>query len=190
MTAMAIKFIHHKGADNKPKPYVFGPFSSKCRAPSVGFADDSCSTIFYFTPTRKLLFCAVSTVLALALHDKAFDAPSLTDAAAIFRSKPPRFKHCIPLRWKKSMLLTPVFRRYRGAELSAGEAMLYSKLRDDIGQQSLDSGHERKWTPRFARRGAGNAANGAYSCIPYLLRWMQPFSPSHGSRTVLSAFIL
>ncbi|KAJ9419892.1 hypothetical protein FOXG_15582 [Fusarium oxysporum f. sp. lycopersici 4287] len=135
--AMAIKFVHHKGADNKPKP-----------------------TIFYFTPTRKLLFCAVSTVLALALHDNAFDAPSLTDAAAIFRLQPPRFKHCIPLRWKKSILKTPIFRRYRGTELSAGETMLYSKLRDDIGQQSLDSGHERKWTPRFARRGAGNAANG------------------------------
>ncbi|RKK27311.1 hypothetical protein BFJ66_g16710 [Fusarium oxysporum f. sp. cepae] len=137
MLAMAIKFVHHKGADNKPKP-----------------------TIFYFSPTRKLLFCAVSTILALALHDNAFDAPSLTDAAVIFRSKPPHFKHCIPLRWKKSMLKTPIFRHYRGAELSADEAMLYSKLRDDIGQQSLDSGHERKWTPRFARRGAGNAANG------------------------------
>ncbi|KAH7201205.1 hypothetical protein DER44DRAFT_841713 [Fusarium oxysporum] len=137
MPAMAIKFVHHKGADNKPKP-----------------------TIFYFTPTRKLLFCAVSTILALALHDNAFDAPSLTDAAVIFGSQPPRFKHCIPLRWKKSMLKTPIFRRYRGRELSADEAMLYSKLRDDIGQQSLDSGHERKWTPRFARRGAGNAANG------------------------------
>ncbi|KAI1026560.1 hypothetical protein LB503_013368 [Fusarium chuoi] len=139
MPAMAIKFVHHKGADNKPKP-----------------------TIFYFTPTRKLLFCAVSTILALALHDNAFDAPSLTDAAVIFGSQPPRFKHCIPLRWKKSMLKTPIFRRYRGTELSADEAMLYSKLRDDIGQQSLDSGHERKWTSRFARRGAGNAANGAY----------------------------
>ncbi|KAG4269065.1 hypothetical protein FPRO04_12297 [Fusarium proliferatum] len=137
MPAMAIKFVHHKGADNKPKP-----------------------TIFYFTPTRKLLFCAVSTILALALHDNAFDAPSLTDAAVIFGSQPPRFKHCIPLRWKKSMLKTPIFRRYRGTELSADEAMLYSKLRDDVGQQSLDSGHERKWTPRFARRGAGNAANG------------------------------
>ncbi|KAH8661060.1 hypothetical protein BGZ61DRAFT_539941 [Ilyonectria robusta] len=38
--------------------------------------------------------------------------------------------------------------------------MLYSKLKDDIGQQSVDSGHERRWTPRLARRGAGNAANG------------------------------
>ncbi|KAF6517621.1 hypothetical protein HZS61_003182 [Fusarium oxysporum f. sp. conglutinans] len=121
---------------------------------------DRCGTVFYFAPTRKLLFCAVSTILALALHDNTFDAPSLTDAAVIFRSQPPRFKHCIPLRWKKSMLKTPIFRRYHGTELSADEAMLYSKLRDDIGQQSLDSGHERKWTPRFARKGAGNAANG------------------------------
>ncbi|RYO82108.1 hypothetical protein DL764_009661 [Monosporascus ibericus] len=99
--AMAIKFIHHKGADNKPKP-----------------------TIFYFTPTRKLLFCAVSTILTLALHDNAFDAPSLTNASVIFRSKPPRFKQ------------------------------------DDIGDQSQDAGYEKKWTPRFARRGAANAANG------------------------------
>jgi len=119
-------------------------------------------TVFYFTPARRLIFCVVSTILALALHDDAFDAPSFTDAAAIFRSKPPQFKHSTPLRWKRSMLLRPVFRRYRGAELSDDEPMLYSKLRDDIGQQSLDSGHEKRWTPRFARRGAGNAANGMY----------------------------
>lgn len=66
------------------------------------------------------------------------------------------------------MFKTPVFRRYRGASLSEAEAMLYSKLRDDIGQQSLDSGHEKRWTPRFARRGAANAANGTlYAlCLP------------------------
>ncbi|PCD28577.1 hypothetical protein AU210_011136 [Fusarium oxysporum f. sp. radicis-cucumerinum] len=135
--AMAIKFIHHKGADNKPRP-----------------------TIFFFTPTRKLLFCAVSTILALALHDDAFDAPSLTTASAIFGSRPPSYMVCTPLRWKASKLKIPVFRRYRGANLSEDEAMLYSKLRDDIGDQSLNSGHERRWTPRFARRGASNAANG------------------------------
>ncbi|KAK7211891.1 hypothetical protein V2G26_019069 [Clonostachys chloroleuca] len=135
--AMAIKFIYHKGADNKPKP-----------------------TIFFFTPARKLLFCAVCTILALALHDNAFDAPSLTTASAIFGSKPPSFKDAVALRWKTSKLKIPVFRRYRGATLSEYEAMLYSKLRDDIGAQSLDSGHEKPWTPRFARRGAGNAANG------------------------------
>ncbi|RKK65548.1 hypothetical protein BFJ69_g16186 [Fusarium oxysporum] len=75
MPAMAIKFIHHKGADNKPRP-----------------------TIFFFAPTRKLLFYAVSTILTLALHDDAFDAPSLTTASAIFESEPPSFKDSLPLR--------------------------------------------------------------------------------------------
>ncbi|KAK7219771.1 hypothetical protein V2G26_007774 [Clonostachys chloroleuca] len=135
--AMAIKFTHHKGADNKPKP-----------------------TIFFFTPTRKLLFCAVSTILAIALHDQAFDAPSLINASSVFSKTPPRFKSCITLRWKGSMLKIPIFRRYRGDTLSENEAMLYSKLRDDMGQQSLDSGSERKETPRFDRRGCGNVANG------------------------------
>ncbi|RYP03294.1 hypothetical protein DL764_005235 [Monosporascus ibericus] len=37
--AMAIKFIHHKGADRKPKP-----------------------TIFFFTPTKKQTFCATKIV--------------------------------------------------------------------------------------------------------------------------------
>ncbi|KAF4333756.1 hypothetical protein FBEOM_12422 [Fusarium beomiforme] len=96
--AMAIKFIHHKGADNKPRP-----------------------TIFFFTPTRKLLFCAVSTILALALHDDAFDAPSLTDASAIFGSRPPSYMVCTPLRWKASKLKIPVFHRFarRGASNAA-----------------------------------------------------------------------
>ncbi|KFA60187.1 hypothetical protein S40285_09803, partial [Stachybotrys chlorohalonatus IBT 40285] len=102
---------------------------------------------------RKLIFCAVSTILSLALHEKAFDAPSLTSASAIFRKKSRPAQQSIQLRWKESMLKTPIFRRYRGGSLSEAEAMLYSKLRDDIG-------HERKWTPRFARRGAANAANG------------------------------
>ncbi|KAI7758745.1 hypothetical protein LZL87_012251 [Fusarium oxysporum] len=67
---------------------------------------------------------------------------------------------CTPLRWKASKLKIPVFRRYRGASLSEDEAMLYSKLRDDIGDQSLNSGYKRRLTPRFARKGASNAANG------------------------------
>ncbi|XWX00718.1 hypothetical protein V2A60_008739 [Cordyceps javanica] len=54
----------------------------------------------------------------------------------------------------------PFFRRISGATLSEDEAMLYSKLNYDMGRQSLESGHEKAWTSRFARRGASNAANG------------------------------
>ncbi|XP_044716549.1 FluG domain-containing protein [Hirsutella rhossiliensis] len=134
---MAIKFINHKGADNKPKP-----------------------TIFFFTPTRKLIFCPIMVLIALALHDHAFDAQSLTNASRVFETKVWGPTQSTPLRWKESMLKVPVFRRVHGTTLSADEAMLYSKLNYDMGRQSLDSGHEKPWTPRFARRGAANAVNG------------------------------
>jgi hypothetical protein len=124
-------------------------------------------TIFYFTPAKKLAFCAVSTILALALHDEAFDAPSLINARSVFSKAPPRFKDCLPLRWKTSKLKIPIFRRYNGTTLSADKAMEYTKLRDDMGQQSLDLGNEKKTTPRFARRGTANAVNGMFLCNPH-----------------------
>ncbi|KAJ9144506.1 hypothetical protein NKR23_g5930 [Pleurostoma richardsiae] len=52
--AMAVKFIHHKGADNKPKP-----------------------TIFFFTLAWRLIFCLVTVIISLAVHGGVFDAPSL-----------------------------------------------------------------------------------------------------------------
>ncbi|KAK3177464.1 hypothetical protein K4F52_009755 [Lecanicillium sp. MT-2017a] len=126
--AMAIKFIHHKGADNKPKP--------------------------------KLIFDVVMVIVALALHDHALDAPSLTNAYSLLSKDVWGPKDCLPIRWKKEKLKVPVFRRINDAKLSEDEAMLYSKLNYDMGRQSLESGYEKAWTPRFARRGAANAANG------------------------------
>ncbi|KJZ69277.1 hypothetical protein HIM_11336 [Hirsutella minnesotensis 3608] len=41
---MAIKFIHHKGVDRKPKP-----------------------TIFFFAGTRKLMFCIITVIVSLAI---------------------------------------------------------------------------------------------------------------------------
>ena len=120
MPAMAVKFIHHKGADNKPKPYV-----SSGEHIDLACINSPCSTIFYFAPARRLLLCAVSTILILALHDNAFDAPSLVNASAVFRSKPPQYMECLSLRWKASKLKTPVFRRYNRGTLSEDEAMLY-----------------------------------------------------------------
>ncbi|RYP56079.1 hypothetical protein DL771_012142 [Monosporascus sp. 5C6A] len=51
--AMAIKFVHHKGCGDELRP-----------------------TIFYFTPTRKLIFCAVSLIIGLAPDYRAFHAPA------------------------------------------------------------------------------------------------------------------
>jgi hypothetical protein len=123
-------------------------------------------TIFFFTPSKKLIFCLILVIVSLALRDHAFDADSLKDARSILEAKFPAFRQCLPLRWKQAMLKVPVFRRFTGATLSSDEAMPYYKLKDDMGRQSLDAGFEKRWTPRFARRGAGNAANGM-SMLPW-----------------------
>ncbi|CAJ2508636.1 Uu.00g136620.m01.CDS01 [Anthostomella pinea] len=102
--AMAIKFVHHKGCDNKPRPLV--------------------------------------------------------DASSVLNVKPCGGMQCIQLRWKESMLKKPVFRRVKSAELSDDERMAYAKLRDDMGEQSLNAGFKERWTPKFCRRRAGNAVNG------------------------------
>ncbi|KAJ4854601.1 uncharacterized protein T069G_11580 [Trichoderma breve] len=135
--AMAIKFIHHKGADRKPKP-----------------------TIFFFTPTKKLIFDAILSIVALALADRAFAAASITNALRLFQTKLWANREGMVFRWKQEMRKIPVFRRTRDSNLSPNEAMLYSTLYGEMGQQSLDLGYEKRLTPRSARRGAGNAANG------------------------------
>ncbi|KAH8757878.1 hypothetical protein F5883DRAFT_566585 [Diaporthe sp. PMI_573] len=60
--AMVIKFIHHKSSDNKPKP-----------------------AIFFFTTTRRLIFCPILVIISLALADGAFDASNLTGLIQIIR---------------------------------------------------------------------------------------------------------
>ncbi|KAB5511398.1 hypothetical protein GE09DRAFT_690652 [Coniochaeta sp. 2T2.1] len=134
---MAVKFIHHKGADNKPKP-----------------------TIFFFTLTRRLIFCLISLIISIAADDSAFDAPSLTSVRAVFEVKNTGPVKCTPLRWKKEWLKRPVFRRFNGPNISEDEALQYHKLRDDMGRQSLDAGQEKPMQPKDWRCGAANEANG------------------------------
>jgi len=59
------------------------------------------------------------------------------------------------------MLKMPVFRRFdRDGTFFGDQAMSSLTLRDIMKNQSLGVGFEAHWTPRFFRRGAGNAANG------------------------------
>ncbi|EEY22890.1 conserved hypothetical protein [Verticillium alfalfae VaMs.102] len=158
---MSIKFVHHKGSDNKPKP-----------------------TIFSFTPTRELIFCPVSIMIALALHDQAFDAPSLTNATRVLGTKNWGSTKCTPLRWKEDVKKIPVFRRFgRGGDLSKTEDMLHSKFRDDLGRQSLDAGFEQRWTAKIFRRGASDAANGNAPDVvrDQMMRHDSKFATFHGA---------
>ena len=128
-------------------------------------------TVFWFTPTKRLIFCLVNVILCLALRDQAFAATSLTDAKRVLHLKNWGPSQCTPLRWKKSMLKIPVFRRFdRNGVLSDTEPMTYAKLRNDLGRQSLEAGFEHKWTPRFFRRGTSNSANGISAVFSRPLR--------------------
>ncbi|KAI0410456.1 hypothetical protein F5X98DRAFT_368799 [Xylaria grammica] len=86
--AMSIKFIHHKGCDNKPRP-----------------------TIFFFTRSKKLLFCPILLFVGLALFSDAFYLDCLKDANSVPGTE-------VPLK-------TPFFRRVaRDSTVSEDEAML------------------------------------------------------------------
>ncbi|KAK3370950.1 FluG domain-containing protein [Lasiosphaeria ovina] len=66
--AISIKFIHHKGVDNKPKP-----------------------TIFFFTMARKVILCLITVIISQALRDQAFAIRNLISAGEGFqiRNKSP-----------------------------------------------------------------------------------------------------
>ncbi|KAK4096626.1 hypothetical protein N658DRAFT_501359 [Parathielavia hyrcaniae] len=152
---MAIRLAHHKGADNKPKP-----------------------TIFFFTPTRRLIFCFISVIVSLAVHDGAFAASKFTSVREVFQHKNRGPVKCTPFRWKEEWLKRPVFRRLDdsiaekdsdesssesesdGSNTSKYQPLPYQKLLDDMTRQSLDAGEERAIEPKAWRRGAANAANG------------------------------
>ena len=87
-------------------------------------------TIFVLKPTKKLIFCPVSLYLAIALFDDAFDSKLLKDASSVLGAKIPAGQDCLQLRWKRSKLKIPFFRRiFRDGTISKDQAMLYSTLR-------------------------------------------------------------
>ncbi|KAH7176015.1 hypothetical protein EDB81DRAFT_850066 [Dactylonectria macrodidyma] len=99
---------------------------------SQGMRQQAKADDLFFTCSKKLLFCPILLFVGIALFSDAFDSEWLKGA--------------------NSVLGTEVPRRH--------EAMLYSTLRDHMGDQSEDAGFEERWTPKFGRRGTANAANG------------------------------
>ena len=155
---MAIKFAHHKGMDQKPRPYAPMTHSKKGTL-TYG------RTIFFFTGTRRLLFCVVTIIISLAVHDQAFDAPWLTTVASVFEVRNRGERIGIPLRWKKKWLKRPIFRGFDRLKVSCTKPLPYSKLSDDMERQTLDAGFEKALSPKAFRRGAANAANGMHRCF-------------------------
>ncbi|KAK3692968.1 hypothetical protein B0T22DRAFT_495937 [Podospora appendiculata] len=124
-------------------------------------------TVFFFTLTRRLIFCLITVIVSLVVHDRAFAAPSLTSVKNVFQTKNRGPVKCTPLRWKKEWLKRPIFRQSDDSAIAPGRNFSdeykpppYHKLRDDMARQSLDYGYERPIEPKAGCRGAANAANG------------------------------
>ncbi|RYO87789.1 hypothetical protein DL766_004613 [Monosporascus sp. MC13-8B] len=155
--AMSIRLAHHKGENNKPQP-----------------------TIFFFTPTRRLIFCFISVIVSLAVHGRVFAVSKFSSVRAVFEAKNRGPVKCTPLRWKKEWLKRPVFRRLDDSvaednsipedtpdesdeldgsdrsNTSKYQPLPYQKLLDDMARQSLDAGEENAIEPK-AWRNASDA---------------------------------
>lgn len=119
-----------------------------------------CRTVFYFTPTRRLIFCIVTLIVSVAVLDGAFESSTLTNVEAVFRVAVSGPVTSVPLRWKKEWLKRPVFRRCNG---DPDSPLPYRTLHDYMGRQSLDMGYEKPIEPKAWRRNVGNTVNGKAS---------------------------
>jgi hypothetical protein len=123
-------------------------------------ANQCCRTIFYFTLTKRLIFCLITLIVSIAVLDGTFESSTLTSVDAVFAvgiSGPVSY---LPLRWKKEWLKRPVFRRCDG---DVNSPLPYRTLHDYMDRQSLDMGCEKPIRPKDWRRNVGNTVSGLAS---------------------------
>ena len=109
-----------------------------------------------------LLFCPITVIVGLALRDKAFAAPSLTTAEAVFNVKNWGPVGCTPIRWKEKWLKKPIFRHCDASGTSPDKPQPYYMLRADMERETLESGFEEALGPRAIRRWTANEVNGTF----------------------------
>ncbi|KAG4430257.1 hypothetical protein IFR05_014253 [Cadophora sp. M221] len=128
--AMEVTMAHHKGHKRRPKP-----------------------TIFFFTEVDDPMFCPITHLVALALADNAFEAPSLSTPRRVFEHKVWGPVLCTPLRWKQDKLKTPIFRR------DEERALPYSQFQNCLNRLGLAAGFQEKLTSYCFRRGTANVVD-------------------------------
>jgi hypothetical protein len=111
------------------------------------------------------IFCPITHLLALAVVDDAFEAPSLTTPERIFKHKVWGPVLCTPLKWKQNKLKTPIFRR---EECFADEPALvrplsYSQFRHCLNRLGVAAGFKERLTSYCFRRGTANVVDCKFS---------------------------
>lgn len=120
-----------------------------------------CRTIFYFTPTKRLIFCIVTLFISIAILDDAFDSPTLTSVKAVSEARVSGPVSYTPLQWKKGCLKRPVFRRCDASDRDS--PLPYQTSHESLARQSLDMGYEKPIGPKDWKRNIGNTVNGQAS---------------------------
>ncbi|KAK6609654.1 FluG domain-containing protein [Botrytis cinerea] len=114
-------------------------------------------TVFFFTEIDDPIFCPITHLIALALADNAFEAPSLSTPELVFEHKIHGPIFCTPLNWKAEKLKTPIFRRYKATSPDSLPTPLpYSQFRDCLNRLGCATGFQEKLTSYCFRRGTAN----------------------------------
>ena len=107
------------------------------------------------------MVCAVTHVLALAFHDGAFAATSLTRAAQISKLRVPRGQNAVHLSWRRDVLEKPIFRQLMRkdgiSQTSHWQPLLYEMAAQRLNRLGTEVGIAEKLTKYTIRRASGNA---------------------------------
>ena len=111
-----------------------------------------------------MLFDLVGHILSLARHDCAFAAEAMLEIGNIYRIQIPPDKMSITLKWKRTMLDTPIFRQpvrtAHGYRTSPTEPLRASTWNYYLKRLGRKTGLEHAFTHYVIRRANCNAVNG------------------------------
>jgi hypothetical protein len=103
--AMEVYLQHHKGVDNKPKPYVH----PQCAPPELTL---TYSTTFLFRENALPILCLISHILTRAIRDDTILVDGYTSARPFFTTNlRGQGMKAIKVHWKPEWLKRPVFHR-------------------------------------------------------------------------------
>ncbi|KAI9717340.1 MAG: hypothetical protein M1828_007228 [Chrysothrix sp. TS-e1954] len=141
---MEVTIVHTKGEERNPQPKTF---------------------LFY--ENMNLLLCPIAHMLALALHDDAFEASSLSQVKQIFNVNVPSQKKSVTLWWKDEKENIPVLRQAAptnaGRRTSAKLPLTSAASSRALSRLGMKVGLEHRLQHYSVRRGTGNAVDGVAS---------------------------
>jgi len=126
------------------------------------------SKIFLLTEVDTLIFDAIMLMITIAIVDDAFES-NIKSPEQLFQIRVKKPRRSLHLRWKKSILKTPIFRQavpsVNGVRTSDTKALRYHTYLYYLQQLGFAVGFPQILAPYDIRRGAGEAVDGVSFCF-------------------------